>query len=227
MASAGDVSEGYAQLFSTAVAVKVKEQERREEVEVVFKILIKQEDDALQSVRFQISNDRELDFLFEVTYDEAGFSKLKQSQGLEIEFTDFPNVVRQQIVTLDKEAKKKKENPEELQRFKAVFTGEDDKIAEEDDGYEPDEEEDVAGESPKKNFLIVYQKLDFCRVQVFKFAFESCEITKASQISQARYDELSAKLKALETEYKDLLKRVQRTSPKLLDGLKLEEGDDQ
>jgi hypothetical protein len=110
-----------------------------------------------------------------------------------------------------------------------VFKSEDDKGSEEDDGYDDrgeEEDEDVeTGESSKK-FFIIYQKLDFCRAQVFKFAFTKCDLQKTYEISQGRYDKLSNKLKALETEYKDNFKWVQRTHPKLLDGLKKEEYED-
>jgi hypothetical protein len=200
--------------------VKNKDSDGRRDLNVVFKILLKQEEDTLQSVRFQLSNDQELDFLYEATYDESSFSELHRRQGLEIEFTDFPNVVRQQILTLVNQTK----DGSEHHRFKAVLTSEDDKGLDEDDDYDEEEESGV-GISGAKKFFIIYQNLDFCRVQVFKFTFTSSNVAKTSQISQARYDELSAKLKNLETEYKDLFKRVQRTSPKLLDGLKREDED--
>jgi hypothetical protein len=223
MADAGDVSDGFALLFKKVVRVKNKDGESRSDLEVVFKILLKQEEDTLRSVRFQLSNDQELDFLYEVTYDENGFAELHRRQGLEIEFSDFPNVVRQQILTLVNQTTEGSEH----HRFKAVLTSEDDKASDEDDGY--DEEEAVAAaaeeESHPKKFFIIYQNLDHCRVQVFKFAFVPCDVIKTSQISQARYDELSGKLKALETEYKDLFKRVQRTSPKLLHTLKIDDDD--
>jgi hypothetical protein len=220
MSEAGDVSEGYVQLLRTELRVKAKEGDVHRYVEVVFKILLKQEEDTLQSVRFQLSNDQELDFLFEVTYDESGFSEVKRRQGLEVEFSDFPNVVHQQLVALVQQRKDGSERP----RFKAILTSEDDKAWEEDDGYEADEEEEAGGE---KKFLIIYQNLDFCRVQVFKFGFERCELRKTSRISQARYDELVAKLKSLETEYKDIFKRIQRTAPKLLEGLRTDGSADQ
>jgi TATA-binding protein-associated factor Taf7 len=105
-----------------------------------------------------------------------------------------------------------------------VFKSEEDKGSEEDDNYddrgEEEEEEDVETEESSKKFFIIYQKLDFCRAQVFKFAFTKCDLQKTFKISQGRYDKISNKLKALETEYKDNLKPVQRTHPKLLDGLK-------
>jgi hypothetical protein len=226
MTSSAEVQQGYAQLYVTDLTVKVKDGTTGTDVKIVFRIFIRQEDDLLTSVRFQISNDQELDFLYECTYDVDGFDGLKSRQGLELDFVDFPNVVRQQLATLVKQA----EDRSDPQRFKAVFTSEDDKVSDEDDGYDDraeEEEEDVNTGGSSKKFFIIYQKLDFCRPQVFKFAFTKCALEKTSKISQARYDDLSNKLKALETEYKDIFKRIQRTNPKLLDTLPKDESVDQ
>jgi hypothetical protein len=227
MTSGPDVRDGYAQLYITPLTLKEEEEgTTRKDVEVVFRIFIRQEDDLLSSVRFQISKDQALDFLYECTYDSDGFNELKSRQNLELEFLDFPNVVRQQLVTLVQQAT----NRSGPQRFKAVFTSEDDKASGEDDGHdgaEEEEEEDVGTGGVSNKFFIIYQKLEFSRAQVFKFEFRPYDRQKTSENSQARYDELSNKLKALETEYKDLFKRVQSTHPKLLDVLKRDELEDQ
>jgi hypothetical protein len=162
MASSGDVQEGYAQLYITTLTLKEKDGATGKDVDIVFRIFIRQEEDLLTSVRFQISKDDELDFLYESTYDRDSFEELKSRQSLELDFVDFPNVVCQQLVRLVKPTNE----PSEPQRFKAVFKSEEDKGSEEDDGYDDrgeEEEEDVeTGESSKK-FFIIYQKLDFCR----------------------------------------------------------------
>ena len=53
-------------------------------------------------------------------------------------------------------------------------------------------------------------------VEIFKLVFVECAGEKVQRISQSRYDEISAQLKLVDTELKDIKKRLQRQAPKLL-----------
>jgi hypothetical protein len=231
MTTAGSISPSavdYVQLYSTPLQVKDKTAERPNQ-DIVFRIYIRQENDELNSVRFQISKDSKLDYLYEATYDKTEFEAMKSRQHLDLEFEDFPSVVRQQIIDVlrktdfDDSQRSSADSMKEPRQapFKVV-------LAERDEG-EPDEEEDggddrkapsLAGseeeEVPSTKYFIVYQKLEFCRAQVFKFLFTQADSERTAEISQARYDELMARLKAVETDYKDAYKRVHRTSPNIL-----------
>ena len=115
---------------------------------------------------------------------------------MDIEFNDFPNVVRQLVATIVRGEDFGAAESE----YKASFKVHDDEDEEEDKSDETKTEEAT------KRFFIIYQKLEFCKVQICKLAFEECDIARVEKISQARYDEISAKLKAVETEFKDIYK---------------------
>lgn len=214
-----DINEGFVPIYVTPLNLKLKNAADEKELkEVVFKILVRQTDDVLESVRFQIANDKELDFLYESTYDEESFNAMKDRQHLEIDFSDFPNVVRQLVATIVKQDEAQIEDGE----YKASFKDKDEPQSDES-GEEANEEEEAAGGQGRRCFFIVYQRLEFCRVQIFKLVFTEAERERVQRISQARYDEVASKLKAVETEYKDIYKRIQRQAPKILADFKLQE----
>lgn len=217
---ADDINEGFVPIYVTPLNLKLKNAQGEKELkEVVFKILVRQTDDILESVRFQIANDKELDFLYESTYDEQSFEAMKDRQHLEIDFSDFPNVVRQLVATIVKQDEANMEDGE----YKASFKDRDEPQSDES-GEEASPEEEDAGAGPgRKCFFIVYQRLEFCRVQIFKLVFTEAERERVQRISQARYDEVASKLKAVETEFKDIYKRIQRQAPKILADFKLQE----
>jgi hypothetical protein len=222
-------TEPWAQLYSTDLSIKTKNAAGEKSTKrIVFRIYIRQASDELSEVRFQISNDDELEYLFEVMYNKSGFDTMKDRQHLDLEFADFPNVVRQQIIAVLREV----DLSEADRRYKVIFTEIDDRNPEDaDDEYEGPgaEEENVpdgapaADAEPRVTYFIIYEKLEFCRAQVFKFGFNRCTPDDTKTISQSRYDELTTKLKALETEYKDAYKRVQRTNPAILKGFKTDQ----
>jgi phage-related protein len=231
-------SSDYVQLYSADLQVKDKSSQSDPLPNIVFRIYIHQENDELDSVRFQISKDNELDYLYEVTYDKAEFDGMKARQALDLEFEDFPNVVRQQIIEVrqtgetDDFQRSSADSTGELKRrpFKVILTETDEGEPDEDELDEKtggpalkQEEEDYSAEEGGKYF-IVYQKLEFCRAQIFKFQFTRATPERTAEISQARYNDLTAKLKAIETDYKDAYKRIQRTNPTILKGYKLDQG---
>jgi hypothetical protein len=196
----------FVQLYTTYLDVRTKDQSQvKGTKKIVFRIYVHQENDRLYEVRFQISNDEELDFLYESTYDSQRFDKMKADQHLELDFSDFPNVVRQQIIALLREA----DVPGSERRYKVLWT-------EIPEIPEIDEEEDADDDG----FLVIYERLEFSRPPIFSLRFTPCPIERSEAISQARYNEVTALLKALETEYRDAYRRVQRTAPNLLRGLK-------
>jgi hypothetical protein len=213
-----DANDGHIQLYTTDLDVIIKEAPDAKSVrQIVFRIFIRQESDQLSSVRFQISSDDELDYLYEVTYTPATFEAMKARQRLDLDYADFPNVVRQQIIAVLRERALDRAD----QKLKVVLAAED--TAAPEDEYDGAEEEEEA-EAGRK-FFVIYQRLDFCRVAIFKFEFEAVPAERAARVSQARYDDLAARLKALETEYKDVYKRVQRTAPAALAGFKADFDD--
>ena len=99
-----DLNEGYVPIYATHIMLKFKSEQfdgQKILKDVVFKIFVLQDNDVLTSVRFQLSDDQELDFLYEADYDSERFEQIKQEQNLEIEFEDFPNVIRQLITTIN------------------------------------------------------------------------------------------------------------------------------
>jgi hypothetical protein len=203
-------NEGHVPFFTTYLDVVSKDGVGGKAPQrIVFRIFIRQDNDLLSSVRLQISTDSELDFLYEATYDAGAFEAMKARQRLELDFADFPNVVRQQIAAVIREA--------DLgcaeRRLKAVLLPED-PAAGDDDEYDDPDGADARG----ARLFVVFQRLDFCRVEILKFRLAPVPAERTAQISQMRFDELAARLRALETEYKDVYKRVQRTAPAALAG---------
>ncbi|OHT01761.1 hypothetical protein TRFO_31273 [Tritrichomonas foetus] len=215
---ASDINDGYVPIYVTKLVLKLrKEGEEAEEAEkipkeTVFKIFVRQDNDVLESVRFQISDDKRLNFLYEADYDLDSFQSIKEEQELEIEFDDFPNVIRQLISTIIKQG------TDELNEgdYKASFK---DRLEDEENEDSENQEEEQDGES-KTRYLVISQRLEFCSVAIFTLVFHECDNARVEHISQYRYDEISQKLKAVETEYKDIYKRIQRQAPKLLQDYK-------
>lgn len=209
--SQADINEGYVVIFVTKLELKLKRDDTEENqkipYETVFKIYVKQNNDELESVLFELSDDKCLDFLFQSRYNKEKFEELKDEQNLEIEFDDFPNVIRQVITVINKQDPDDKSEG----RYKVSF-----KANEEQEPQDENEEEEAIDD----RFLIISQYLEFCPVEIFKLTFERCSDELVHQISQSRYDEISQKLKAVQTEYKDILKRLQRQAPKILEDYK-------
>lgn len=209
-----DINEGYVELYNHVLTLNTKGPENEKvPIEYVFKILVRQTDDVLESVRFQLSNNKDLDFLYESTYSEEEFNEMKQEQDLEIQFADFPNVIRQLINTCVKQDESDVEAKEK--QFKVSLKDKDPE-SQEDDQDEHNEEES----SPETRYFLISQRLDFTSVIIFNLIFKRCEENRVERISQHRYDDLSKKLQAASTEYKDMLKRLQRQAPKILQGFK-------
>jgi hypothetical protein len=208
----GSPEEGYVPIYEVPLQFAIKDASGRKILKsVVFKICIRQTDDVLQAVHFQISDDKELDFLYESTYTAREFQEMKTRQSLEIDFVDFPNVVRQLVANVVRQG----ERHDEVAEYEISFKTRDDPRTDDDLQATGPAEED-----PRIRYFIIYQRLEFCRVPISKLRFTQCDDWRAGQISQRRYDELSAKLKAVETEFKDIYKRLQRQAPKILSDFK-------
>lgn len=225
MSASEDINEGFVPIYATTITLKFANEEGKKAPEATrFKIFVRQTDDILEAVRFQLSKDDELNFLYECTYTEKEFKKMRREQQLDIDFNDFPNVVRQLVATIVKG----KELGNEESQYKASFKDYDDPKSENEEEEEEEEEEtqekneeDV--DDSTQRFFIVYQRLEFCKVQIFKLAFKECPIERIEKIAQARYDELSAQYKAVDTEYKDIYKRIERQARGILATFKTEQ----
>ncbi|OHT15378.1 hypothetical protein TRFO_14130 [Tritrichomonas foetus] len=211
-----DINEDFVPIYVTHLQLKLKKEDGEDSEKVakdtVFKIFVHQDNDVLNAVRFQISDDKRLNFLYEADYDAEAFEAIKEKQGLEIEFDDFPNVIRQLISTIIRQG------TDELNEgdYKASFK---DHVESEEPEEEEEDHQEEEGETKTRYFLIS-QRLEFCSVEIFRLRFHECDNEKVEKISQYRYDEISQKLKAVETEYKDIYKRLQRQAPKILQDYK-------
>lgn len=204
-------SEQYIPIFATHIIIKFKSEEMGNQKvprDVVFKIFVQQDNDVLTSVRFQLSDDRELDFLYESDYDVDRFNQIKEEQNLEIEFDDFPNVIRQLITTINNQDSDELNEGDYKLSFKDHDTSGEDHENEEQNN---EEEEDL-----KVRYFIISQKIEICVVEIFKLVFVECAGDKVQKISQSRYDDITEKLRLVDTELKDIKKRLQRQAPKIL-----------
>lgn len=200
----------YVPIYDTKIDLKVRvnvenEQQQKYTQIAVFKILVRQSNDQLECVRFQLSDDEQLNFLYRADYDEQRFEEMKSEQDLDITFEDFPNVVRQIITQYTKPESKASKS------YKVSFiTG----VQDEDEDVDDDQNQD---DEPRPDIcsLIIGQKLEFCTVEIFNIQFAHCDPERIKIISQRRYDEISQKLKEVQTEYKDICKRLQRQAPAL------------
>ena len=157
-----ELNEQYVPIYATHITLKFKSEEMGNQKvprDVVFKIFVLQDNDILTSVRFQLSDDRELDFLYEADYDADRFNEIKEEQNLEIEFDDFPNVIRQLITTI------KNQDPEELNEGDYKLSFKDHDTSEENASSELNEEEE---EEEKKKYFIITQKIEIFDVEIFK-----------------------------------------------------------
>lgn len=218
MSVAEDINEGFVSIYATTITLKFTNEEGDKAPEQTrFKIFVRQNDDVLEAVRFQLAKDDELNFLYECTYTEEDFEKMRDEQDLEIDFNDFPNVVRQLVATIVKSQELGMMKSE----YKASFNDHDDPKSE-DEEAEEDETKPEEDDGSVKRFFIVYQRLEFCKVPIFKLTFKECAIERIEKIAQARYDEIAAQFKAVDTEYKDIYKRIERQCKGLLVGLKID-----
>lgn len=191
---ASDLDEGYVPIYVTHVQLKIKKDGEngieKYKKDAVFKIFVKQDDDVLNSVRLQLSDDQRLDFLYEADYGSEEFERLREEQQLEIEFDDFPNVIRKLMTTI-------------IQQGDDTLNEGDYKIA-----FKDTDSDGIC--------LIISQKIDICTVEIFRLEFIQITGERVQKIAQSRFDDISKKLKAIEIEYKDTIKRIERQAPKLI-----------
>ncbi|KAH0795791.1 hypothetical protein GPJ56_000292 [Histomonas meleagridis] len=203
MSTTNQINEGYSPIFETTLTVKIMNDETQEKIfkEEILQILIKQNDESLESVRFQLYDETQLDFLFESSYFEEDFQKMKEKQDLEIDFMDFPNVIRQLLNKINIDSKSAA-----ISQYKISLTNIDDN----------EDEEETYDSNERKFFLKISQRLEFCTVELFKIVLSECTPDRIEKVAQYRYNQLAQKLKAIQIEYNDFYKRVQRQSPKAL-----------
>lgn len=195
------VNEGFFPMYTREISVRMgaSDDEEAPERTVTFIILVQQEGDSLKKVRLQLRAESRLDFLFETEIDEETFNHIKGEQDYEFDFVDFPNILRRVIGdTLKARAAESDENKIDI-------------------SLEANEEED--GDF---TFLIT-QALDFCDTELFHFDFQRIEQQRLVAITRQRYQEVSDKLKNLQTEYRDMCKKAQRQWPDLVKTIKLQE----
>jgi hypothetical protein len=209
-----DANEGFVQIYAHALNFPVKRgTDPKAPQDLIFKILIFQHEDVLERVRFQLSDEEELGFLYEATYDVARFNGLKDADGLEFDFPDLANVVRQLLNELIKQADAGQDDP----TYKAVFKIDVPPEARDPPAEPQDEEEEEPGPA---NLFIISQLLNLRRVPLLTLEFDQCPPERSTAVSQARYNELVAKYKEIWTEYNDILKRLERQAPKTLQSFK-------
>ena len=208
-----DINQGYITIYETEI--KLPEDEETYDPNAIFKIMIRQSDDELESVRFQISRENELLFLYEGDYNREQFEEIKEKQGLEMEFEDFPNVVRQVLDDVMNDNSLEEEQQYSLQMS---YTGQFNSKEEEEDNIE---EED--GSEHSTLFFLVSQKLDFCTVEIFNLEFHRADPERIQKISQYRYKVVQQKLHQAEIDYKDYKKRALRQSPNILNNFNEDE----
>jgi hypothetical protein len=202
-----DPNQGYVQIHATALNLPVKREAQKLVQNLIFKILVLQREDTLESVRFQFSDEEELGFLYEGTYDLARFNTMKEEQALEFDFGDLANVVRQLLGQLPQDVNLDGQDTP----YKAVF-----KIGEEPPPIEEEDDEPL----PPLNVFVISQLLNLRKVPLLTLDFDQCPPERSTAVSQARYNESVAKLKELKTEYTDIVKRLERQAPKILQSFK-------
>jgi hypothetical protein len=154
------------------------------------------ENDVLASVRFQISKDEDLDFLYDVTYNPTSFHDMRARQHIDLNFADFPNVICHHIQNAISEM-----DLPQTERTLKMFL--------------------ASSPASDRFYFHIYQKLPFCRVELFKLEFVALPGDRIISIAQARYQELAERLKDLDAELKNLFERAQRTAPSAVKGFKI------
>lgn len=198
--SVGDVMDGFVQIYETDFKLIMKENDEKMILNVVFKILVRLENDLLEAVRLQIVDQVHLGFLYETTYDIERFKATKTEQEWHVQFLEFPNVIRKLITAIVRQDEQIAADT----RYKAVFS----------DRENENETEDV---NHDMRYFAIYEQLEFLKVKIFSLAFTKTKGQRVLAVSQARYDEVSAELGEIEIVYKDACRRVERQVPGILD----------
>ena len=68
--------------------------------------------------------------------------------------------------------------------------------------------------------LALQQELEFCTTDIFTFTLDLASAERIEKVSQERYNELLKQYQQISTQYKDMVKRIKRQDPKILDTLK-------
>ncbi|EAY10546.1 hypothetical protein TVAG_184480 [Trichomonas vaginalis G3] len=154
-------------------------------------VYLKQTDDEVDAIKIQLYSKDVLSFLYEGEMSKEDFETFKSEQELDIDFNDFPNILREVLGQINEDI--------------------------EENGYNarliPDEENSCR--------LIIKQDLELCTTEIFNIKLTGAGNERIRKVSQTRYNELSKRDNALRTQYKDLIKRIRRPDPKILQDFKL------
>ncbi|KAM3146606.1 hypothetical protein pb186bvf_001136 [Paramecium bursaria] len=100
------LKEGHRVIYDRVLSVSIKFQDKYSDLQdipqpenLLFRILLLGTDTNPQSVRIEISSDKDLFFIFQHEATTNSFNQIKVSQGLQLPFKDYPGVI---ISTLNK-----------------------------------------------------------------------------------------------------------------------------
>ncbi|EAY21836.1 hypothetical protein TVAG_248950 [Trichomonas vaginalis G3] len=201
MSVPGAVDEEFELFFDQDVPIENRLDQSPEEAEedepgdeyTNFSIVVnlKQTEDEAEAIKIQLYSKDVLSFLYEGEMSKEDFESFKAEQELDIDFNDFPNVLQEVLGQINEDI--------------------------EENGYNarliPDGEDAC--------HLIIKQDLDLCTTEIFNIKLVGADQERIRKVSQARYNELSKRDNALRTQYKDLIKRIRRQDPKILQDFKL------
>lgn len=154
---------------------------------------IKQTDDELEAIRIQIYSKDNINFLFKGNLTAEEFEEFRKEQELEIDFNDFPNVLQEVLSQVNVDII-------ENEGYNAIL--------------QPDTENSEAAR------LIVKQDLELCTTEIFNIKLEQATAEEMRYIAQDRYNRLNKKFDQVKTNYKDLMKRINRQDPSILRNFK-------
>jgi len=190
----GLITDQFSSFFDSKINIRFPYGETEVEKTVMISIFIQQEDDQLSAVGLRLYDDDDLQFLYESRYTEEEFNTMKENQGLEIEYEDFPNVIREVITEISQDAGNQL-------AYTIRFV--------------------TSADNENSASLVISQSLDFCETDIFEFDFHKCTFDKIAAVAQKRYDEIATKAKNAFIELKDAHKRIQRQDPKAIHSFKL------
>ncbi|EAY08450.1 hypothetical protein TVAG_355090 [Trichomonas vaginalis G3] len=201
MSVAGEVEDEYAVFFDQDVPIENRLDESPEEAErdepgeeyTNFSIVVslKQTKDEVEAIKIQLYSKDVLSFLYEGEMPKEDFETFKAEQELDIDFNDFPNVLQEVLGQIN-------EDIEENGYNARLLSG---------------------GENECR--LIIKQDLDLCTTEIFNIKLLGADAERIRKVSQERYNELSKRDNNLRIQYKDLIKRIRRQDPKILQDFKL------
>lgn len=196
-----EVDEEFVQFFDIDVPVEnrldeeaanIPDDEFGEEYNrLKIQVSVKQVDEDVDEIKICLYDSDNLFFLYEGNMTKDEFEKFKNEQELEIDFNDFPNVLQEVLSNI----------PEDIVEGSYVAV------------LKPATDDQVQ--------FIVKQDLDVCTTEIFNIKLQQPDFERLRKVSQQRYNEISKRDTAIRIQYKDLIKRIRRQDPKILQDFKV------